>query len=808
MANAGLAIFTVCSNNYVPMAKVLLESAHRHHPDATLFLCLADEPLADDGFYPQRCTVIRSDALEIPNFRDFAFRYDVMEFNTALKPFMFRHLLARGYRRVIYLDADIEIYAPLKPVLDLLDQGASFVLTPHLTKPAERDAYPDDLGIMRAGVYNLGFLGVGASEETDRILRWWSRKLQFDCTSDQDRGIFVDQKFMDLVPGFAEHARILRDTTCNVAYWNLDQRELGRSGDAWFVDDRPLCFFHFSGIRVNDTTRLTRYSNAFRDLDGHEPLATLASCYLERLRANGHGSIPNATYSYGRFASGTPIPAQVRQMYRQSHVSWSLGDPFETYEEYLHLPCVPRAGSRHLPVTRFMKYLYATDESLRQRFNLETLEGAEAYVRAQIGTAQTREWDRRLVETALLRSGRNSLRAVTRKLPARLNAGDPLVNVIGYFRLAVGVGESGRKMLMALDDAGVDVRGLPVHFGSDSRAIEVGMDTHFVEEATAPIQLFNINADQLPRTIEHLQPMLRKDAYRIVMPFCELEEFPQAWLAAFDLVDEVWAPTRYVQSILAPHLSIPVVYMPSPLTVPAPPDCSRSEFGFPDDAFLFFFAFDYFSYVERKNPMALVRAFKRAFASADPARPVKLVIKTLNADAASEESDALREALRDEPDIILVDLILDREKTLQLINVCDAVASLHRSEGLGLIVAEAMALGKPVIATDYSATTELVTPSTGWPVDFKLVAVGAGKYPYSQGQVWAEADEEHAAWQMREVVNNPLEAKRRADSAKAFLNASFGADICARHLRKRVAELQSNGGAMRQSTEILSSVDA
>ncbi|MEP6880533.1 MAG: hypothetical protein ABI866_01005, partial [Dokdonella sp.] len=351
MAVDGYAIFTICSNNYVPMAKVLLESARRHHPDAALYLCLADEALIDQRFYPEGCTVVRADALEIPDFRDFAFRYDVMEFNTALKPFMFRHLLARGHRGVIYLDPDVEIHSPLESVIDLIEDGASFVLTPHLTEPAEREDYPDDIGIMRAGIFNLGFLGVGASEEADRILRWWSRKLRFHCINEQESGIFVDQKFMDLVPGFADHARVLRDKTCNVAFWNIYQRELTRSSDGWYVDGRPLCFFHFSGINVNDKSRLSKHTDAFSDLDECNALGALVSAYIDRLIANGHGSIPPGIYSYGRFASGTPICKQVRQMYRDSHTQWALGDPFETYEEYLHLTCVPRAGSSRFSVT-------------------------------------------------------------------------------------------------------------------------------------------------------------------------------------------------------------------------------------------------------------------------------------------------------------------------------------------------------------------------------------------------------------------------------------------------------------------------
>ncbi len=789
MANAGPAIFTICSNNYVPMAKVLLESARRHHPEATLYLCLADEPLVDEGFYPKGCTVVRGDALDIPDFRDFAFRYDVMEFNTALKPFMFRHLLALGHCHVIYLDPDIEIFSPLKPVFDVLEEGASFVFTPHLTQPAEREGYPSDTDIMRAGIYNLGFLGLGASEETDRILRWWSRRLRFECVSAQERGIFVDQKFMDLVPGFADGARVLRDTTCNVAYWNLNQRELTRQGDGWCVDGRPLCFFHFSGIDVNKPTLLSKHTVGFRD-EGRSPaLRTIMEYYLEQLRANGHGLIPNAIYSYGRFASGTPIPTSARKMFRDLHVSWSNGDPFETYEEYLHLACVPKAGTSRFPVSNFMQYLYQTNPGLQASYHLNHLASAESYVMGHIGQAKTRTLDRRLVEAAVIRSGDDLARTGSKKPPPR-SPGEPEMNVIGYLRLALGVGEAGRQMLGAIEQAGIEVRGLPVEFESQSKATECGLDERMEVRATAPIQLFNINADQLPRTIDHLGNALRADAYRIIMPFWELEEFPKPWLKAFDCVDEVWAPTRYIQSMLAPCVKIPVTYMPLPLAFTPPPKLARSAFGLPEDAFLFFFAFDFFSFIERKNPLAAVRAFQRAFSSIKGAAKPKLVIKTLNADVVADKSRALRDCLRDDPDIILIDEALQREQVLQLINACDAVVSLHRSEGLGLIVAEAMSLGKPVIATDYSATTELVSPKTGWPVDFKLVPLAEGEYPFAEGQVWAEVDEVHAAWQMRQVYFDSAECEKRARAARIFLDSKFSVDACARRVRHRIDALR------------------
>ena len=211
-----LAIFTICSNNYISIASILLASAKRFHSDATIYLCLADAFLSNEGFYPDDCIVVPMADLDIPDLRSFVFRYDIMEVNTAVKPFMFQHLLRMGHESVLYFDPDIQIFSRLDQILEPLRDGASFVLTPHLCAPAEGAAYPDDIDIMRAGTYNLGFLGVRACPEADSILAWWARRLQYQCINSQDTGIYVDQKFVDLIPGFADKVRILRDPTLNV----------------------------------------------------------------------------------------------------------------------------------------------------------------------------------------------------------------------------------------------------------------------------------------------------------------------------------------------------------------------------------------------------------------------------------------------------------------------------------------------------------------------------------------------------------------------------------------------------------------
>lgn len=774
------------------MARILLESAKKFHHNVDLFICLADKIVQDSSFYPAFCEVVAASELKIPDFNEFAFRYDIMEFNTAVKPFMFCELLDRGYDAVLYFDPDIVIFSELTSVFSALENGASFVLTPHLCQPSEGDAYPGDVGIMKAGIYNLGFLAVGAQPEALSVLRWWSRRLQYQCINDQANGIFVDQRFMDLVPGFAGNARILRCTALNVAYWNLAQRRLDHGESGWSVDGQPLGFFHFSGFDPRHPTRLSKHTSAFRNDEMQGPILRLCEHYAAQLLANKHGSIPEALYAYGHFASGTRIPAVVRQMFRARHLTWLGGNPFDTYEEHLHFPLIGAAhSSSAYVVTNLMGYLRDLDVGLQIAFDITRPEGAAGYVRWYIEHAYDRLGDERLIEPVAVRAGKAAV--PKRSPPSPSTETGPEVTIAGYLCAASGVGEAGRLTLRALHDNGVRCEGLDVNLHPAVNN-EDSVSGLLVSQARGRYQIFHINADALPHVVNHLTPSLRSDAYRIVVPFWELARFPHAWLPAFDLVDEIWAPTKFIQrAILRAVPDKPVVHMPLALRGGHIEPLPRKQFGLPRDAFLFFFAFDYFSFIQRKNPLAALDAFKRAFRSADHHSkygPVALVIKSLNAKGAPKQAQSLREALQNDPDVHLIESTLSRDETLGLMACTDAVLSLHRSEGLGLLIAEAIGLGKPVIATDYSASTELINPSTGYPVDFRLIPVLEGEYPFAQGQVWADPDIEHAAWQMQQVVAETTQRQDRIAAASVQLLRNHSVSSVGVRHAKRLNEIE------------------
>jgi len=743
-----LAIFTICSNNYLSLARILLASAARHHGQAKIFLCLADQ-FKSETAYPEHVEIVTLDQLAIDDVADFTFRYDILELNTAAKPFMFLYLTEqRGFDQVIYFDPDIEIFAPVASVIAAMDAGASLVLTPHICEPGEIGEAVRDIIFMVAGTYNLGFFAVRRCPESANVLHWWSRRLRYDCVNDPSAGFFVDQKFMDLVPGFAANCFISRDVTLNVAYWNITQRPVELSEDGWKINGLPLAFFHFSGLDPMDRSKLSRHGPS-RPATG-TALRSLLEAYSAQVMANGYVQERHTVYGFGQFASGVPIPRCVRQMYRTRHRLWA-DNPYETFEAVLHLPDADATlTARPYIVTNLMRFLFDALGAGRPGLDLHRADDVNELVQWYIEhgrTAYRLDW--RLIAPVEQR--------ITPRLPAAAD-----VSVIGYFSAATGVGEAGRRTLRNLGEVEnlaceqLDIDGDPAATGS-------GL-----------VQIFHVNADQLPLVMRSMRPRLPRGAYRIAVPFWELETLPKQWHRAFDGVDEVWASSRFIQNTLEKHLTIPVVYMPLALTPIAPVAGGRTAFGLDPDAFLFFTAFDFLSFMERKNPLAAIAAFKTAFPPGDDG--AGLIIKTQNSGSDPAGLARLHAAIGDDARIKLLDLTLPQDEVISLITACDCVLSLHRSEGFGLLVAEAMLLERPVIATDYGATTELVTAETGFPVDYRLVPVGQNAYPFADGQIWAEPDAAHAATLMRKLRSDPAESGRSVRAAKRHLSDSYAAE--------------------------------
>lgn len=324
-------------------------SLQETHPDWDRHVLFVDrnENIQDYASDLYQATMIEQ--LPLPKINEFLFRYGIMELNTAAKPYMFAHLRRLGYEHIVYIDPDILVLDRLIDVENLLNQNATGVLTPHLTAPLEDERLPSELDIMRAGSFNLGFLALGNTEQADRFISWWEKKLEYGAVSAPEKGLFTDQKWVDLAPGMFDGFKILRDPGYNVAYWNLPHRKVSLRENKWFANNSPLRFFHFSGFDPLNPKPFSKHQNRL-DLDSIGAAKTLALEYAQKVINNGLSSFRKIPYAFGYFEDGTAIPNALRVLYREDpQVRFEAGDnPFTAHDFFLNgevgeLPAILRA---------------------------------------------------------------------------------------------------------------------------------------------------------------------------------------------------------------------------------------------------------------------------------------------------------------------------------------------------------------------------------------------------------------------------------------------------------------------------------
>lgn len=301
-------IFTIVSRNYAAQAATLMQSLAAAEPAARRVVVAADGPIPE---LADAAEVILAADLGAP-VRDMSVYYEALELNTAVKPFVFRSLLAwDGVDSVTYLDPDIFVFRPMDPVREGLGR-APLCLTPHVTRPLTTPGNPTNEDLASSGRFNLGFLSARRDPQVAGLLDWWADRCRFDSRVAPDEGVFTDQKWMDRAPEFVPGAAILEHPGLNLAYWNLEGRVLARAGDGWRVDGEPLVFFHFSGFDPERPLKLSKHQNRFRVAAG-SPMAGLLADYALALKANGHAAAKAQGYAFDRFASGRRVTPAMRR---------------------------------------------------------------------------------------------------------------------------------------------------------------------------------------------------------------------------------------------------------------------------------------------------------------------------------------------------------------------------------------------------------------------------------------------------------------------------------------------------------------
>lgn len=346
-----------------------------------------------------------------------------------------------------------------------------------------------------------------------------------------------------------------------------------------------------------------------------------------------------------------------------------------------------------------------------------------------------------------------ALEPATRRLPTRAGWG---VNAIGFFRAEFGHGEAGRRILAGIEHAGIPHATITV---KTPHHREKHPFTGRGDRPVYPTNIVCLNPEHMLEFAQRGGAELFLDRYTVGVWCWEASRLPDSFQPAFDLVDEIWVASDYGAEILGEATDKPVHVFPMPVEVPPPPAKTRADLGLPANEFLFLFAFDFFSTLERKNPFALIEAFDRAFA---PSEGPMLLIKTINGRRDPGELRRLQQTAAKRPDITVMDEYVSGDDMRALVAAADCFVSLHRSEGFGFSLAEAMAYGKPVIATGYSGNLTFMDNTNSYLVGYGLTPVPPGSANYPAGALWADPDVDAAAEAMRRVVAHPEEAAERA----------------------------------------------
>ena len=324
---------TIVSNNYLALAQVFAASYKRLHPGAEVYVCIADRP--DPAVHYSRLPFVPVFAAElgIPTFENFAFRYDILELNTAVKPYLLTHLREKyGLDRVFYFDPDILVLDSVAPLERLLDAHPA-VLIPHITRGLDDGFLPPERMILMAGVYNLGFLGLRLDETTAGFLSWWQDRLYRFCLNDIHNGVFVDQSWMDLAPAFLDDVAIVRDPAYNVAYWNLPQRRTAWDGERLTAEGRPIGFFHFSGIDFDNLEPISKHQNRI-SLTSRPELRPLFERYRNQVHEAGHAQLVGVPYGFSSFpGTDVAVPSVARRLLqRMDPKGRRWPNPYDIYQ--------------------------------------------------------------------------------------------------------------------------------------------------------------------------------------------------------------------------------------------------------------------------------------------------------------------------------------------------------------------------------------------------------------------------------------------------------------------------------------------
>ena len=360
------------------------------------------------------------------------------------------------------------------------------------------------------------------------------------------------------------------------------------------------------------------------------------------------------------------------------------------------------------------------------------------------------------------------------------------INLIGDIKSVSGLGKSCRLVADVLKYSGYDMDIYPYDtFGVVDGEMLPEWKEYITSEPKYNINLVHINPHELGIAYLQADRQVWNCRYNIAYWLWELEEFPDEWVPCFQCVDEIWAPSEFICKALRKKTNLPVHCIPYHLEIDLKKEYKRDDFDLPEDRFLFLMMYDSNSCQERKNPLGVIRAFQQAFDRTE--QGVGLVIKVNH--CKDSDIEAIHKALDGYDNVYLLKENLSEEQVYGLIQTVDVVVSLHRAEGFGLVLAEAMLLGTPTIATNWSSNTEFMNSDVACMVDYELVTLQKDMPPFKAGNRWADPDVQQAAGYMRKLRDDEKFYQQIAENAKISISNQLGREQIEKRIQKRIHDI-------------------
>jgi glycosyltransferase involved in cell wall biosynthesis len=831
-------VLTLATPSTLPQARVLADSLRRHQPDCSLeILFVGREREADAGGGSVR---LRSVAEELDiDIESVIARYDEEDLIALLLPRVLRSYSERGSGPLLHLPPTAWVLGDLAPVQAALSTR-SVLLVPRMTADIPDDGLqPTCAQMERSGRMAETVMGVDGTPGADGFLVWWAAQVEQTLGSLDGRraGARPEDRawlgrMLELAPArFA--TGVLDDPGCNLSMWNLHLHTLQSAPEGTLVDGAlPLRWLDLPGFRPDRPHQLNVGASRVR-ISRSPALRELCVAYAGELERAGWSAVDRRQDIGRRLADGLVYDDALDALRTRAE---ALGERYDDlfdsggkdareFTSWLEGPAP--AGARY-GVNRYVFYRVARErpDVMRAYPDLNGLDGADyvewcwvfgreevsipdRFMPPQPGSVAPRPLKAPSgghPETSGLSASESGREARTEtvestqtsaaserdtSMQATQNGAQPAVRVTGYLSHTLGLGAAGRGYAQALQAAGVAVStaSVPLHHLELPAELQDGYGRHGFEDVAHDgvhhgFEIVAVNADELPSFVGRLGEDYFQGP-RIGIWGWETDTIPVRWQRAFALVQEVWVYSRFMAENIGAAAPVPTIALPPPVQAPAEP-VAPLRLDVPDDGFLFLFVFDYLSTIQRKNPVGLIEAFRRAFA---PGEGPRLLLKTINGPLRPLAEEEVLWAAHGRPDIHVVDRSLSGAELNGLMAACDAYVSLHRSEGFGLTMAEAMAIGKPVIGTGYSGNLDFMNADNSYLVEYELGRVGPDCEIYPPEGTWARPSVEHAAELMRRVVERPREAAAIGERAREDVARELSPQATGEAMRRRLEEL-------------------